>query len=115
MYNVYTHANIFYTKDFFVVHVKGTPSSGDPLTTGSKPSPSEAVLALRRQTCHLLHADPELLLCQAAFTITPLHPNTCFGVRTPKVNYRWLLTSCGTTDSVCNLYGSQFSPVKSEQ
>ena len=62
VYNLYLHTNIFYARDFFVVHVKVHPSSGDLLTTGSRPSPSGAVLALHRRTCHLLHAFPGLIL-----------------------------------------------------
>ena len=111
----YQSGNIVYARDFFVVHVKVHPSSGDLLTTGSRPSPLGAVLALHRRTCHLLHAFPGLILTQTGLPATPFDPNTCFGVRTPEVNYRWLLTSCVTMDSECNLSGPQFLPIKSGQ
>ena len=97
-----------------MVHLKVHPSSGDLLTTGSRPTPSGAILALHRRTCHLLHASPCFSRSHTHSDRSPCqtgHPNTCFGVRTPEVNYRWLLTRCVTMDSKCNLSGPQFSSV----
>lgn len=71
----YMSTNILYTKDFHMFHMKGMPLLWRPLNHRNQTKP-------QRLTCHLLHPNLDLFLCEAAHFITPLHPNTCFGVRT---------------------------------
>lgn len=90
------------------------PSSGDPLPTGSRPSPS-GCLSLHTLTCHLHHLDPDLYLCQVAHPQFSLVPTHVVEWEQLGINSRLLLTSCATMNSVYNFSGPQFSPINSGQ